>query len=114
MGVVVDGYGIFEPDAANNDLDQEWGPKDFVRYEETKDDELWDKKDEVCVDAELIKWRLGRSRERHIKSIYANRNPYRCSRCNQHGHNKCASPTYSYKSGSDANKHGGSIRGIDR
>lgn len=33
--------GNFEPNAANNDLNKEWGLKDFVPDEEIKD-ELWD------------------------------------------------------------------------
>lgn len=66
----------FERDAANDDLNREWGLKDFVPDEETKDNELWDREDKVFSDDKLT------TRKRHIKSIDANRIPYQCSPCN--------------------------------
>lgn len=70
--------GNFEPNAANNDLNKEWGLKDFVPDEETKD-ELWDREDEVFSDAELTKHLSRQPRKRRIQSIDANRISYRCS-----------------------------------
>lgn len=41
---------------------------------------------------QLFKKRPRRAQMRHIKRIDANRNPYRCSHCNQQGYNKCSCP----------------------
>lgn len=55
-GVIVDDYihdGNSKPYAADNDLDREWGPEDFVLDKETKDDEPWDRDNEVFADIKL-------------------------------------------------------------
>lgn len=79
-----------EPNATGDNMDKEQRSEDFVPNEDTKDDEPWDREDEVFDDTKLTKWRPRWPQKRRIESIDINRNLYQCFCCNQQGHNKRA------------------------